>query len=100
MRRFLVTGLLAGALALAGCDNDDDGGGGGTDTPPATDAATGDLFAIAGRAADDAPARLDRAALAAQAGDLLGDGDSAGPIDVEEGDDALTALQRRRDAAL
>lgn len=106
MRATIATTLLAAALALGGCESSDDGGDdpdggmppdmpGGPDTGAPT--ASGDVFAIAARADGDDPAALDRAALQRQLDGLLGDADTPDPLSVEDGDTALTTLQRRRD---
>ena len=117
-KRALLPALVAGTLALGGCDSDDDGGGtggtggmggmggmggnpdggmGGPDsgTPPVS----GDVFAIAARLDGDDPAPLDRATLQGQLDTLLGEADADDPLAVEDDDTALSALQRRRDAA-
>ena len=108
-QRALLSALVVGAFALGGCDSDDDGGdtggmggnpdggmgGPGSGTPPVS----GDVFAIAARLDGDDPAPLDRAALQGQLDTLLGEADADDPLAVEDEDTALSALQRRRDAA-
>jgi len=104
MRTALGTMLVAGALALAGCDSSDDGAGSMDPTgspgggPGGTPSLSGDIFDIVSLTDTDDAAALDRATLQGQLDTLLGDPDTAEPLAVEDDDTAPTVLQRRRDA--
>lgn len=105
MRKRLGLALLASALlVIGGCENNDDdddntGGdtGGNTDGGMTDGAAmSGDIFDIAGRAADSEAVVLDNTALTAQLDGLLGDGDSLEPLTIEVGNTVSDVLRSRQ----
>ena len=114
MGRARLGGLLLAALVVVGgCSSDDDdgnvdaptdmdgnGNGDGMDGVDGDGSATASsLLDIAARDADSDPVTLDGAALDAEIATLLGDGDSAAPLAIEDGDDAASVLRRRQGGA-